>query len=173
MKKKILLSLLVSVLTCQLVFAEITPEKPTPEDVLAVLGYSWWKFSVPNEKKLKNLQCTLYVYTKDKNGVWSKQQISSNAFNQTKEAKAPDRFFIGFYQKGNELVLNLESKSYNIKVANKFGLDDLDQSTKSLVVDENGDFVLKWKSNGLAETGKKESMQSYLAMHVSIAEGLK
>lgn len=173
MKKKLLIYLMLTVVSCHLIGGDITTERPNTDDVFNVLGYTWWKFSVPNEKKLKNLQCALLVYTKDKNGVWSKQEVYSNFLNPAKDAKIPDKFIIGFYQKGNEIVLRLESQTSVIKVENKFGLDKLDQSATNLSLDENGDIVLKWKSNGQAETGKKESMQSYLAMHISIADGLK
>ena len=87
MKKKMCLLVLMSVIGCHLMGADITPEKPTTEDVLNVMGYSWWKFSVPNEKKLKTLQCALFMYTKDKHGVWNKQQIHAGVFTQGKDIK--------------------------------------------------------------------------------------
>jgi hypothetical protein len=162
-----------SVIGCHLMGADITPEKPTTEDVLNVMGYSWWKFSVPNEKKLKTLQCALFMYTKDKHGVWNKQQIHAGVFTQGKDIKPTEKFTIGCYQKDNEIVLKLESESSTFRAGRKYGVDELTQSATNLTLDENGDIILKWKSNGTADTGKKDSMQSYLAMHINIAEGLK
>ena len=166
--------LLISVIGCHLIGADITAEKPTTEDILNVMGYSWWKFSVPNDKKLKNLQCALYMYSKDKRGTWVKTEIHASAFNQSKDAKALDKFTIGCYQKDGEIVLKLETQTSVFRAGHKYGVDDLDQVATNLTLDENGDIVLKWKTTvGVAETGKKESMHSYLAMHINIAEGLK
>lgn len=168
------LMLLLFTFVSSLTFAgDILLEKPNTDDVLDVLGYSYWKFSVPNEKKLKTIQCEVLSYSKDKNGVWSKLVVNNSSFAPSKDAKAPDRFTVGFYQKGNEIILKLESKSFTFKAEGKHAIDKMENSANTLSLDDNGDIILKWKSATPTDAPKKDTMQSYLALHINIADSLK
>lgn len=173
MKKIILLSLLLTGILGQMMAVEITTEKPNTEDVFQVLGYTFWKFSVPNEKKQKILQCALVVKTKDKNGVWQKEVVQTCEFKTAKDAKPNDKFTIGFYQKESDYVLKLESQANSFRVSNKFGITKMDHAPGMLAIDENGEIVLKWSSSSATEPNKKEFMQSYLCLQISMADSLK
>lgn len=173
MKKFIILSLLLSVVLGRIMAVDITTEKPNTEDVFHVLGYTYWKFSVPNEKKQKILQCTLLVNTKDKNGVWQKQVVQTCEFKSAKDAKPNDKFTIGFYQKESDYVLKLESQVNSFRASNKFAITKMDHAPSTLSIDDNGEIILKWSSSSLTEPNKKENMQSYLSLQISMADGLK
>ena len=173
MKKSILLCVLLFVVLGRTMAVDLTVEKPNTEDVFHVLGYTYWKFSVPNEKKQKILQCTLLVNTKDKNGVWQKQVVQLCEYKTPKDAKTLDKFTIGFYLKDNDYVLKLESQVNSFRASNKFSFTKMEHSSSSLSIDENGEIILKWSSNSVTEPNKKENMVSYLSLQINMADSLK
>lgn len=185
--KKVALFLMFICCSCFLVADEFTLEKPTSDDILSILGYSYIKFNVPNEKKLSNIQCEIRSYAKDKNGVWVKQTVGNKVFHiEQSFSETPEYFTVGFFQKNNEVALKLEarsksktiaSQSFPIKAEGKHGIEKMTAiATNGLSLDENGDIIIKWLDAILPADSKakgKEAMSTYLALHVSLADGLK
>jgi hypothetical protein len=150
-------------------YAEVvTLITPKVDEVLSILGYSHWDYSIENTNKKKIITCQILYYFRDKNGKWAKTSFVVGEVDCS--ISIPSEFKIGVYQKMNKIYLKILYVTTNENVLEKYKVDlsDLTATFTQVQTDTNGEIVLKAKTKTNHVTNDRETWDKYLALKITL-----